>query len=86
MGNGDWANDANTSGPGSINPGTNIYQGDPAFVDSENDDYHILENSPVIDKGIDTWISTDMDGQSRPSGETDIGADEYGEYSMIYLP
>jgi hypothetical protein len=85
-GSGAWANDANTGGPGTINLGTITYQGDPGFVDPEDDDYHITENSPVIDKGIDTWIATDMDGQSRPAGETDIGADEYGQLIMVYLP
>ena len=85
-GSGDWVNDANTGGPGTINLGTKTYQGDPGFVDPDDDDYHITENSPVIDKGIDTWTSTDMDGQSRPSGETDIGADEYGQSMMVYLP
>jgi parallel beta-helix repeat protein len=81
-----WANDADTGGAGTINLGTKSYQGDPSFVDPENDDYHITENSPVIDKGIDTWITTDMDAQSRSQGETDIGADEYGQLIMLYLP
>jgi len=81
-----WANDANTGGSGTIDLGTFTYQGDPSFVDSANNDYHITENSPVIDKGIDTWVTNDMDGQSRPAGETDIGADEYGQLSLIYLP
>ncbi len=81
-----WANDANTGGSGTIDTGTFVYQGDPRFADPENDDYHILENSPVIDKGIDTWISTDMDGQYRVMGESDIGADEYGQSLFTYLP
>ncbi len=54
--------------------------------DPQNDDYHITENSPVIDKGIDTWTSIDMDGQARPSGESDLGADEYGQFIPVYLP
>lgn len=85
-GTGDWANDANTGGPGTIGTGTQSYQGDPAFVDPDNDDYHIGPGSPVIDKGVDTWISTDMDGQPRSEGETDIGADEYGQMLVVYLP
>jgi parallel beta-helix repeat protein len=85
-GTGDWANDANTGGPGAIDPGTHVYQGDPVFVDPVNKDFHINEGSPAIDKGVDTWISVDMDGQARPSGETDIGADEYGQEFTIYLP
>jgi hypothetical protein len=35
---------------------------------------------------VDTWISVDMDGQSRPSGETDIGADEYRVELLVYMP
>ena len=85
-GTGEWANDANTGGPGAIDPGTTTYQGDPAFVDPANQDYHIAEGSPAIDKGVDTWISVDMDGQSRPSGETDIGADEYRVELLVYMP
>lgn len=85
-GNDAWANDANTGGGGTIDMGTNEYQGDPGFIDPANDDYHIVENSPVIDKAIDTWATVDMDGQSRPAGEADIGADEYGETIEIYLP
>lgn len=85
-GTGDWANDADTGGPAAIDPGTYVYLGNPAFVDPVNQDYHIEEGSPAIDKGMDTWISVDMDGQARPSGETDIGADEYGQEFRVYLP
>jgi parallel beta-helix repeat protein len=85
-GSGDWANDADTGGPGTIDPGTYSYQGDPAFVDPANQDYHIEEGSPVIDKGVDTWVSVDMDGQGRPLGKTDIGADEYAQEFTVYLP
>jgi parallel beta-helix repeat protein len=85
-GAGDWANDADTGGPGAIDTGTKNYDGDPAFVDPANDDYHITAESPVIDKGIDTWISIDMDGQPRPAGDTDIGADEYAQTVMVFLP
>ena len=62
------------------------YQGDPAFIDPQQDDYHISEGSPVVDKGVDTWVTIDMDGQPRNTGETDIGADEFGEAYLIYLP
>jgi hypothetical protein len=40
----------------------------------------------VIGKGIDTWTAIDMDGQCRPAGATDIGADEYGRMVAVYLP
>jgi hypothetical protein len=85
-GTGAWANDANTAGPGGIDLGTTIAQGDPAFIAPANQDYHITENSPVRDKGVNTWVSVDMDGETRPKGETDIGADEYWQAFPVYLP
>ena len=85
-GTGGWANDADTAGSGTLDLGTYIFQGDPAFADPANRDYHLTEGSPAIDNGVDTWISVDMDGQVRPAGETDIGADEYGQVFTVYLP
>jgi hypothetical protein len=85
-GDGDWVNDSDTGGTGTINPGTLIYQGVPDFVDADDNDYHLDENSPAIDKGIDTWVTHDMDNQHRPAGESDIGADEYGQMLFVYLP
>ncbi len=42
------------------------------------DGYHLTINSDAIDQGVDTNITNDIDGQSRPSGDApDIGADEY---------
>jgi hypothetical protein len=84
-GSGDWANDADTAGSGTIHLGSITYLGNPSFSNPENNNFHITENSPVIDKGIDTWAITDMDNQSRPAGETDIGADEFGQI-IIVLP
>lgn len=54
---------------------------DPAFVDIENGDYHLSQNSPVIDKGDSSPIlpipETDIDGEPRLQGNgVDIGADE----------
>lgn len=86
-GAGDWANDADTGtgGSGTIIPGAE-YQGDPAFVAPGTGDYHIDQASPVIDQGVDTWIAVDLDGHHRPSGESDIGADEYVDLLYVYLP
>ena len=82
----EWANDANTGGPGSLDGGTLVYTGNPLFVDAEQDDFHVLAESPAIDKGIDTWTASDMDGQPRPQDNADIGADEYWEMLSVYLP
>lgn len=65
--------------------GTNPVDGDPAFVDPDNGDYHIGPGSAAVDAGVDTVVTTDIDGDSRPSGGGyDIGADEY--LARIYLP
>ncbi|MBN1669010.1 MAG: hypothetical protein JW862_18095, partial [Anaerolineales bacterium] len=85
-GSGSWANDANTGGAGTIDPGVQVYQGDPSFLDPLNQDYRVTETSPVIDRGVDTWMTHDLDGQPRPAGESDIGADEYMLLWSIYLP
>jgi len=85
-GSGPWANDADSGGAGTVEPGTIVYHGDPAFVDSTHHDYHIAEASPVRNKGIDTWTSVDVDGQTRKKGATDIGADEFWAENTVYLP
>jgi hypothetical protein len=58
--------------------GNSAVDGDPDFVNSANDDYHLGSSSAAIDAGIDSTITTDMDGTPRPNGiAPDIGADEY---------
>ncbi|MBN2413510.1 right-handed parallel beta-helix repeat-containing protein [candidate division KSB1 bacterium] len=61
---------------------------DPLFVDTENNDYHLTDNSPCISAGIDSirisnnWLIapfTDIGGNSRPNPAgtiPDIGAYE----------
>ena len=63
----------------------NEVTGDPAFADPGNDDYHIGAGSLARDAGVDSGVSTDMDGQVRPMGlAPDLGADEYpGVYLAI---
>ncbi|MCP4351061.1 MAG: hypothetical protein GY795_36820 [Desulfobacterales bacterium] len=53
---------------------------DPLFVNTENDDYRLTQNSPCIDKGTaDNAPATDIDGVSRPQGNSyDMGAYEFG--------
>ena len=44
----------------------------------EDDECHLKEDSPCIDKGICEGLSHDIDNESRPFGEgCDIGCDEY---------
>ncbi len=52
---------------------THAYTGTPAFA---LDGYHLTNASSAIDHGVDSSITTDFDGQPRPVGSYDLGADE----------
>ena len=76
-GSGAWANVIDYMGLG-ITIGTVNVRGDPAFVNPAAGDYHILPTSAAVDAGVDAGVTTDIDGDARPSGKGyDIGADEY---------
>ncbi len=51
----------------------------PMFINAAGNDYHLLPISPAIDAGATlSFISTDLDGNSRPQGAGyDIGAYEF---------
>ncbi|MBN2392719.1 MAG: VCBS repeat-containing protein [Anaerolineae bacterium] len=58
--------------------------GDPAFVDPVNGDFHIGATSAARDAGIAVGVATDIDGDPRPQGAGyDIGADEYHEGIVV---
>lgn len=62
---------------GSVGPGTNSQDGDPAYVNPVARDYHIGATSAARDQGIDDVnITDDIDGDTRDANP-DIGADEY---------
>jgi len=51
--------------------------GDPAFVNPANDDYHIGLSSAAIDAGVNVGVPVDIDGDARPyHAFPDVGADE----------
>jgi hypothetical protein len=50
--------------------------GDPLFVNASGDDYHLEENSPAVDQGLDVGLTEDYDGNVI-TGTPDIGAFEY---------
>jgi hypothetical protein len=82
-----WHNNGiGTSGAGTIITGAvNVYD-DPAFVDPDAGDYHIGSGSAAIDRGVETGIYVDIDGDPRPIGSSfDLGADEWGDIVKCYL-
>ncbi len=76
------ANTADRGGAGTVNH-SDDRSGDPAFAP---DGYHLTAGSAAIDRGVNAGVTSDLDGQPRPSGAGyDLGADEYRE-PRIYLP
>jgi uncharacterized repeat protein (TIGR01451 family) len=68
-----FGNGSNTGGIGTINV-TNETTGNPAFA---ADGYHLTPASAALDKGVNTGVGDDIDGQPRPFGlAPDLGADE----------
>jgi|GEM_PF-1447360 len=62
--------------------GTGVIHDDPMFVNPENGDFHLQENSPCIDAGNDGAVGVDLlnkdiDSQYRINNNVDIGTDEY---------
>jgi len=64
--------------------GTNPVDGDPCFVDSANEDYHIGGLSWAKDAAASSAVMVDFEGEERPAGAgPDIGADEY--HPIVYI-
>ena len=72
---GEWANITDTLGS-SVFTGTANVRGNPAFVDADSGDYHLGAGSAAIDQGVNTDLTTDIDGDPRAIGLPDLGADE----------
>lgn len=85
-GDGIWANKAGDifPGPEAEYSTTENRYGDPDFRSHSTGDYHIGPNSAALNRGIDSSVTRDIDGDIRPArGAFDIGADEY---AWLYLP
>jgi hypothetical protein len=48
------------------------------------DGVHLTAGSPAINRGVVTWVTTDLEGKQRNAGLPDIGAIEWK--GMVYLP
>ena len=83
-GSGNWTNDSDWGGAGTIITGTHNYWGDPAFVDPDTGDYHITVGSAAINKGVNAGVTNDIDDDLRVD-TPDIGADEW-KGMQVYLP
>ena len=63
-----------------LSQGNNINE-DPLFIDPDNDDFHLQDGSPCIDKGelnAPELPDTDFEGDDRIIGDApDVGADEF---------
>lgn len=76
----------NTTGTGcaSVVTSTNPITGSaPLFINEAGSDYHLSLNSPAVNAGASTGLTTDYDGQTR-DGLPDIGADELINF-LLYL-
>lgn len=73
-----WANMSDWGGTGTILTGTLNYWEAPGFLDPVAGDYHIRLGSSALEAGVDTWVTDDVDGQTRPHYRAaDLGADEW---------
>lgn len=72
-----YSDGTNVTAENNLEPSVDIYN--TYFVDSANFDYHLKSDSPAIDAGVNTDLSTsDLDGNSRKVGEkVDCGAYEF---------
>ena len=71
-----------------LSGGVHDVSGDPNFVNRAGGNLHIGPASTMANKGTDTGVSTDIDGDSRPAPagtKPDLGADEVSQ-RQVYLP
>jgi hypothetical protein len=70
-----WGQKCNYSG---VQPGVGDISEDPLFLLQFPFDFHLTQDSPCIDKGIDVGVYVDIEGDRRPFGSGfDMGADEW---------
>jgi len=64
--------------------GPNLINANPVFVNATGGNFHIQTTSPAKNAGLELGYSSDIDGDHRPIGLPDIGADEF--VAEVYLP
>ena len=65
--------------PGDASDPSNLSADDSFFIAANAHDYHLAQNSPAIDAGIDILqVTNDFDGNPRFPGSYDAGAYEFG--------
>jgi hypothetical protein len=66
--------------------GSGNISADPRFVDRAKGDYHLRYDSPAVDAGTTEGApATDFEGDLRPVGGVDMGADEFSG-QILLLP
>ncbi|MCA9441051.1 MAG: hypothetical protein KC964_09620, partial [Candidatus Omnitrophica bacterium] len=60
-------------------PGEGNIDADPLFMDPENGDFRLQENSPCIDSASSSGPSTDIEGNPRPVDIPGVGRDSTGD-------
>lgn len=80
-----YGNTVNTVGTVTVNKASS---GDPVFVNSSVQDYHIRSTSAALDEGLFAGVTGDIDGATRPVDSNrldgpDLGADEFTELSVL---
>jgi len=74
-------NVSNTGGAGHLTTMHN-YSGSAKLA---GDGYHLTLASAAIDRGVEAGVMLDVDGDGRPFGKPDLGADEL-HVNRVYLP
>jgi parallel beta-helix repeat protein len=80
-----WANTSDWTGSGLV--ATNETWGNPRFVGTGGEGYHLDGTSAARDAGADVGVLVDMDGEARPNPDTmipDLGADEWSDRFDIF--
>ncbi len=61
---------------------------DPRLTKDDHGVFRLTPDSPVIGKGVGNYpfVTTDLDGQPRPAGKLDVGADQFSNEPVLNRP